>query len=354
MSDSHPRTAETAALAAALQARASVRVPLDELWPLWAQAAPRLVGTPDQAASLAVALNDLARQGIVELPGRAWDMSTMPPLPRSLVVPGARRSMRDRSWMRFPWRAELGWAASLPALSDARLHDLVAINDWLANTAGTTPEIVPVRYRSAEILGDEKALDTMAKTILFGPGRLTYDLLACQRVPAPLPAIPVGSGSDLLVVENSDTYWVAVAQLRRFADHPIGIVAWGSGNAFPSQVDTLTVDVAGRGPIRGKVWYWGDLDPAGLTIATDASRAAAQSGGPSIRPATQLWWAMLSRPAQDVGLIRWTGDAAREWLGDQLWAAIAPIRETAARVAQESVPPQAIATWAASDQLLHD
>ena len=205
-----------------------------------------------------------------------------------------------------------------------------------------------MRYRSAEILGDEKALDTLAKTMLFGPGRLSFDLLACRRVPAPLPAVQVGPGSDLLVVENSDTYWVAVTQLKRHAGHCIGAVAWGSGNAFPSQVHTLTVDIAGLGPVRGTVWYWGDLDPAGLAIASDASRASAQVDGPPIQPATQLWSAMLSRPLQDAGRISWTDRVGREWLGDELWAAITPVREAAARIAQESVPPQAIATWAVS------
>jgi hypothetical protein len=123
-------------------------------------------------------------------------------------------------------------------LSDARLRELIAVNDWLAHTNGGKTSVVPVRYRPAEIFGDEKCLDGMVRTHLFGPGRLSLDLLACVRIPAPLPSIAVGPGPDLLVVENNDTYWVAADTLPNGHGHGhrIGAVAWGCGNAFPSQV----------------------------------------------------------------------------------------------------------------------
>ncbi|MEV6969255.1 hypothetical protein AB0M47_29510 [Hamadaea sp. NPDC051192] len=348
MTEESPRTSEIAALTEALRTRAAVRVNLDELWPLWAQAAPRLIGSPHQAAALAVALGDLSGSGVIELPAHAWDTSTTPPLPRTIAVVGARRPPRDRAWIRFPWRAELGWAASLPSLSDARLRDLIAINDWLAKTADTPSTIVPVRYRSVEVLGDEKALDALAKTAMFAADRLNLDLLACRRVPPPLPAAQVGPGPDLLVVENSDTFWVAMTELRALTGHPIGRVAWGSGNSFPSQVETLTVDVAGQGPIRGTVWYWGDLDPAGLTIAADAHRVADSIGAPAIKPASALWEAMSSRPLQDVGHISWPDNVGHNWLGPNLWDALVPVRDAAARVAQEAVPSDHITRWASS------
>lgn len=111
-----PRPAEISALADALHAAGSVRVPLDHLWALWTTAAPRLAGDPGQAAALSAALDDLADQGMLELPATAWDTSTTPPLPRFIRIPAARQETRDREWMRFPWRHELGWVASLPTL----------------------------------------------------------------------------------------------------------------------------------------------------------------------------------------------------------------------------------------------
>lgn len=348
MTTSLTRPAEVAAFADALCAARSVRIPLGQLWALWTTAAPRLVGDPVQAAALGAALRDLATRGVVELPITAWDTSTTPPLPRSAVVPAARRATRDREWMRFPWRPELGWVASLSALSDARLRDLIAINDWLARTDGGNVPSVPLRYRSVELFGDEKCLEGMARTNLFGPGRLSLEMLACIRIPAPLPAVVVGPGPDVLVVENSDTYWVAVEVLGQRDNHRIGAVAWGCGKAFPSQVAALGADVAGRGPVTGCVWYWGDLDPAGLVIATDAAAAATAAQVAQVRPAAGLWSAMGNRPIQETGDVDWLTTPGRHWLGTELWRQLARIRDAKGRVAQESVPAAVIGDWAES------
>jgi hypothetical protein len=342
------RPTEVSALADALRASGAVRVPLHQLWTLWATAAPRLAGDPAQAAELAAALSHLAIQGTVELPATAWDTSTMPPLPRSILIPDARHAVRGREWMRFPWRHELGWVASLPTLSDTRMRDLIAINSWLARNDGRDVPVVPVRYRSVEVLGDEKDLDGMTRTSLFGPGRLSLQMLACIRIPAPLPAIVIGAGPDILIVENSDTYWVAAEILGSRDNHPIGALAWGCGKAFPSQVAALGVDVAGRGPVTGRAWYWGDLDPPGLLIAAAAAAAATSAAVPPILTAVGLWAAMGDCPIQQAGDIDWSAAAGCHWLGAQLWDQLQHIRDAKGRVAQESVSPEVITTWAAT------
>ena len=61
--------------------------------------------------------------------------------------------------------------------------------------------------------------------------------------------------------------------LARAGHARLGTVAWGCGKAFLSQVAALGTDVAGHGPVTGRVWHWGDLDPPGLRIAEDASAA---------------------------------------------------------------------------------
>jgi hypothetical protein len=342
--------AEIDALADALRAAGSVRIPIDDLWALWVTAAPRLAGDPAQAAALAAALKALAAKGVVELPANAWDTSTTPSLPKSVRIPAARQTARDRAWMRFPWCHELGWVASLPTMSDTRLHDLIAINDWLVRTNGGNVPVVPVRHRSVEVFGDEKCLESMIRTNLFGIGRLSLHLLACRRVPAPLPAVIIGAGPDILVVENSDTYWVAAEVLGHCGNHPVGVLAWGCGKAFPSQVGALGIDVAGRGPVTGRVWYWGDLDPPGLRIAADAAAAAIAAAAPQIQPAADLWAAMASRPVQNAGDIDWSTAPGSHWLGAQLWDLLAHVCDARGRVAQESVPARTIAAWAASIQ----
>lgn len=340
-----PRPAELAALADALLAQRSVRVPLGTIWTLWARSAPRLVGEASQAAVLEAALRALADRRVIELPVAAWDTSTMPPLPRSVMIPAARREKRDRGWVTFPWRRELGWAASLPSLSEILFDDLVSINAWLARTGGQAPA-VPLRYRSAEIFDNEKRLEMLARGSLFGPGRLSLGLLGAVRRAAPLPAAIVGDGPDLLIVENSDTYWAAVDVLAGHPGQPVGAVAWGSGQTFPTQVSALGVDVAGRGPVAGRCWYWGDLDPAGLRIATAADAEAQAAGLTRILPAADLWASMATRPVQQNGTVDWSRCEGRNWLGDDLWNSLDGVRTAKGRVAQEAVPPIAIRDWA--------
>ena len=339
------RPSEIAALAEALSAQRSVRIPLSVIWKLWAASAPRLIGTVNQAAELESALRELGERGVVELPVTAWDTSTAPPLPRSVAVPGARGAKRERGWTTFPWRRELGWAASLPSLSEVLFEDLVSINTWLARNTETTP-VLPMRYRSAEIFGDEKRLEALTRTSAFSTGRLSLELLRAVRRDAPLPAAIVGDGLDLLVIENSDTYWAAVDILKAFTNQPVGAVAWGSGQTFPAQISTLAVDVAGRGPLRGRCWYWGDLDPAGLRIAAAADAGARASGVAPILPAAGLWAAMSTRPVQKPGTVDWSKEDGRRWLGDDLWDHLANVRVAKGRVAQEAVSPTAIFTWA--------
>lgn len=345
-----PRASEIAHLTDALLAGRTVQVRLTALWTHWAAAAPRLIGDPTQAASLAKALRELAARGIIELPSAAWDRSTDPPLPRSIRLPANRRPPPHRPWIRFPWRAELGWASSLPTLSEALFADLVAINGWLTRVTNHTPTVVPMRFRSAEIFGEEKRLEALARSELFGPERLSLRLLACSRLAAPLPAVAIGSGPDVLVVENSDPYWAAVAALRLDGQHRIGAVAWGMGNAFPSQVSTLGHDVAGRGPVQGTVWYWGDLDPDGVTTAITAAAAAATATAhiAPVRPATALWSAMAHQPPQRVGSVNWGGITGQDWFGAALWNQLGVIRKANARVAQEAVPVDTIRDWAAT------
>lgn len=337
---------EISGLAEALIANGKVQIPLREIQASWAKVAPRLVGQPNQVEELTSALTELANDGVLELPSRAWDRSTVPALPRSVKIPDARRAVHLRRWTQFPWCAELGWAASLPKLSSAQFSNLVAVNNWLARTRDEVVPIVPIRYRSVQLFGDEKRLEHLLhSSTLFGPGLLNLDLLACQRFPPPMAAAEVGPGPDLLVVENSDTYWTAIEVLRNHpAVHPVGAVAWGCGTSFLAQIATLTLDVAGRGPVTGIVWYWGDLDPEGLAIATNAATASADIKGPPIRAAKQLWAAMANQPVQSPGTITWS-DIGSEWLGQELHAKLSTVRSAGGRVAQEAVPAAVVADW---------
>lgn len=343
------RTSERDLMAASLLQVGVVRVPLDSLLQLWAQAAPRMVGQPGSLPALLSVVHDLAEHGVIALPAGAWDRSHTPPLPRFVTVRAARRAPGDKPWRRFPWRPDLGWVASLRTLGPKQFAQLVAVNDWLTSAAGTEPTVVPHRFRSAEVFGDEKALDILAKTTLFGTGRLSYEMLSCTRYAAPLPAAAVGDGPDVLVIENSDPYWVAVDTLRTCSHHQVGAVVWGCGETFPSQVTSLAVDVAGRGPASGQVWYWGDLDPTGMRIATAAAQEARRHGVADVRPALGLWDAYVDCEIRQAGRHTWT-DIGRSWLGLGTWDRFAAVREAAGRVPQEAVPISTIEQWATTRQ----
>ena len=320
---------------------------LPDLLQMWGVSAPRLSGDPQQAAGLMDALSDLRDAGTIELPVGAWDRSTSPPLPKSVSVPDSRSAARKRPWITYPWCPQLGWVSSLPTVSESRYEHLVSINSWLVRTAGSVVPVVPVRCRSVELLDDEKQLETMVNTNLFGEGRLSFEMLSCVRRPPPLAAIHVGSGSDVLVVENSDSYWVAVDVLRSDLDHPVGRVVYGAGNQFPAQVSALTVDVADRGPVHGTVWYWGDFDPTGLLIAADASRLSKLGSGPPILPAHQLWDAMADHHGQSAGRFDWSNsEVGLGWLGQELTDRTGRIRSVKARVAQENIGGAVVLRWA--------
>ena len=338
-----PRASDIAAMRDAITAADKVRLSNDDVWSLWCRAVPRLAGAAEQRQVLIRALELLADTQVIELPTSPQSRMTAARLPRHVTFPAARRGARAHPWKSYPWLRQLGWISSLSQLADDVFDDLVAINEWLVEVGERAIPIVPVRYRSAEIFDREKRLDELAKTRLFGPDRLGFDLLSCRRIAPPLAAAVVGVGADVLVVENSDTYWVVLEALRGVDGHDIGVVAWGSGRSFPSQVESLGVDVAGRGPVRGTTWYWGDCDPLGIEIALAASRATDQI---AVEPAVGLWASMADVPVQGIGKHDWTGARGADWLGDELWTRLQHVRNRRGRIAQERVAVEVVMNWA--------
>lgn len=325
-----------ARLGEALTDTGRVRVPSAAVQQHWVTAAPELVGSPQQLGDLAGALKALADAGMIALPAKAnWDHGTRPPLPKFVTVPANRAAPAATPWRTYPWCAQLGWVSSLTKLNAIQHDRLVALNTWLARRA--SDDVVPMRVRSAEIFGDEKALDDLIKSTLFGADRLTLGLLRCRRYPPPLTVRQVSDGPDILVVENSDAYWVAL-DAAGTADSSVGRVAFGMGRGFEQSVNALAEEP--KHPER--LWYWGDLDPEGIAIPARAAKTAASLGLPRLEPATPLWAAMAALPGTGEGEVTWT-TATGTWLGDRLWAATAGVRSVRARVAQERLSSQVVA-----------
>lgn len=315
---------EATKLMDALVSGEKTMVDLDDVLRLWSAAAPHLASSPDKMARLSDALEDLSTVGVLRLPAAAsWDRSSRPPLPRFVRVV-REKAVRDRPWRGFPWRAELGWVASAASLSSRQYEQLVAINSFLSSP---DRRIVPARLRSAQVLGDEKALDDLSNSSLWGDGKLSWGLLACERIAPPLASCRVGRGPDVLVLENADPYWALEPVLKEL-DTSIGILAWGAGRGVEQSVLSLW-----RAGSPGRVFYVGDLDPAGVGIAVNAARNVAAAGF-ELLPHVGLWEAMARLEPTGVGEHDWSRCTGQEWLGCS-WGVASPVRTQSGRVAQE-------------------
>lgn len=162
-------------------------------------------------------------------------------------------------------------AAQQPCLVEPQGFARVCVPQW------------PPRERSLEIFGDEKALDRLVGSVLFGPSRLSLAQLRAYRSRPPLPTVRVGDGHVLLVVENSDTFDTMV-RLLEGDPGDVGYVAWGAGAAFEASVASV-----GRVPGITRVLYFGDIDADGLRFPMSADALAVQLGLPPVEPATSLY-----------------------------------------------------------------
>jgi hypothetical protein len=220
-------------------------------------------------------------------------------------------------------------AAERPSRAERAL--LRAVNGFLG--AGGSALVVPLRERSLQLTGDEKALDTMSRGRLFAPGRLSLELLAAQRVSPPLVRQRVGAGWMSLLVENYATYHSLAATLP--VDGEVGEVVYGAGNTL----GVVLTAIAENGGVQGLA-YFGDVDVRGLEIAMGGSRLAAELGLPSMIPAKQLYRLLVNhgRPAPADG--RPNSAKARtvvEWLPAELHAPVLDVLLAGNRLAQEAV-----------------
>ncbi|MGH9279016.1 MAG: Wadjet anti-phage system protein JetD domain-containing protein, partial [Acidimicrobiales bacterium] len=223
---------------------------------------------------------------------------------------------------------------------------LMAINDWLVATKGGRVPTVPHRIRSAEILGDEKAFDELSRSALFMDGRLSWELLAATPIEPPLALRRIGPRGGVLVVENSDPYWLCVEALAG-QEGTIGLVVWGQGQAGIRSLPTLA-----REPyVTGPVWYWGDFDPTGLAIPIAASAGVEAAGLGPLRPAEPFYEAMADHAERTGGTecrTAWGERDRSSWLGVPLWKRFSPVVGRGRRVAQEVLGPEQVRIVAAS------
>lgn len=272
------------------------RVPLEQIWRAFADAFPfRPRGVAGRQLLLA-ALEDLSASGLIRLPsrnGRGWDRSSRPAIPRFVTLVDERPS-RPATWKSFPWHRDLLWVAGLSRLSEEHEAFLLKVHEGLVE--GWFEEVVPLKHRSLQLTRSEKELRRLSKTRLFGPGRLSFDLLGCEEEPTPLAWERIGDGSVILVVENSAAFHVVRQVLRKRNGRPYGLIAYGAGSAFRRSIAYLATLPF---PVT-EIHYLGDLDRPGARIVAAAARRGRRLGLAPLVPAPGLHSAMLEA-ARDLG-----------------------------------------------------
>lgn len=338
-------TAELSRIALALSrllADSSVkRIKVDALFAHAQGIDPSLVGDPGGPARFRDALEELAAAGLLAFPAAgsktAWDRRSTPAIPHWVTRTATRRVPRTRPAPRV-WPHALEGAARIATRADER-ELLERIARWLRDTPA--PTRVPVQERSAELLGDEKALDRHLKTRLFLSGALTLDLLACYHPPLPFASqhVPGTGHTRLLVVENLATYTSFLTALRELppTERPDVHVGWGHGGEFNRSVHGVPLLV----PEPTALYYFGDFDLAGLRVAVSATAEAEAIGLPPLRPASACYEFLL------LGRAEWarpdgSNPGSRSDHHDLLRWLTPPLRSRAERMLenQERIPQE--------------
>lgn len=172
--------------------------------------------------------------------------------------------------------------------------------------------------------------------MLWGPGRLTFELLRCERLATPLtwePAVSsIGDPGPVVCVENHATFRSLLRVLRHQTTPRWIAVAWVQGrNTAPlKSIRDLPFTVT-------RLDYLGDLDPAGLAIAVAACDITASTGVPS-GPAVRLWELLAEQPSRS-GPKMTEPEACRlaGWLPDSMRGTAIRLLVTGRRIPQEAL-----------------
>ena len=319
-----------------LRVRRARRVDLERIWAAFVVADPAHAADPEKRERLAGLLDQLVAAGRILYPStRSWERRPEPPLPRFVTLVTDDTVKRRRTSLDYPWHEALAWAGTTP-LSPNQLDFCRRINRFLVD-GGTDRPVVSVRERSLELCDDEKRLESLATSSLFGPGRLTLALLRAEVVAEPFACTRLGDAPLLLVAENATTYRSLVAALP--SRGPVGVVAFGRGWQFCSSIASLVE----LDPPVNRVMYFGDLDADGLRIAVQAAAVARATKLPDVEPAVALYRLLVAvgrpQPGRSDQRPLSDGEAGRlvAWLPDDLRQPVTDMLVSGRRLAQEWV-----------------
>lgn len=284
-----------------------VKVPIDSVWDAFNEVFPDRPANSARA-TLADLLQHAAASGALTLPKTqaAWDRALKPPLPKFILFPAEDLPAPPKRWKERAWHPLLEWVTGLAYLTTGQEAFLSRVNEGLVH--GWFDEVAPMKYRSLQLTGHEKKLQSTQATKLFGPGRLTLDLLGCEPDVHPMVVHSVGTSRAVLIMENAGAFHVARRVLSKMDQAPYGAVAFGGGNRLPNSLPALKdLDTAAEA-----VHYLGDLDWEGLAIAARGRKVCADVGLPPLVPPPGLHEAMLESAATFGSPRGWEGGRSAE------------------------------------------
>lgn len=327
-----------AAIAAAVAGHRTRTVPLAVVLAAAASVDHTAASIVGWRARVSGAVDELVAAGLVAVPKTKFDWSAEPPLPAYVTRPAPPAP--EGAAGPVVWHEELSWAAEADdagTLSAAERRFLAQVNQWLPTRRGM---VVPLRERSLEILGDEKALERRMVGPLFAPRRLSFELLECEPCWPPVHQQVFGPGG-WLVVENYTTY-VSLSRCAAASGFN-GRVVWSSG----TQVGTRLAELAVTEDPPSALWYFGDVDAGGFRVARSASRRVAELHFPSLEPARALYTLAVEhgrpRPDPDSPGAADVADWAARWIGGPTGDSVAALVRAGRRVVQETVGSELLA-----------
>jgi hypothetical protein len=316
-----------------------VRLPIAEAWRAFQKLYPKISISTEARSRLAELLTELVQKRKIRFPQgkKGWDFGTRPSLPHWIEILREKTPDSKPGMHEIAWPPELAFAASLKSRS--HLEVLLRIREWLAG-GGRKAALVPLKERSAEILGDEKRLDQLLKTDLFLPGALGLDTLRCYPVHLNLvwERGPT-EARNVLIIENSNTYHSFCAWNAKSGEYAACV--YGHGFMIHQTHEDLQ-SIMKETNSGAAILYFGDLDVPGIRIPVELGRLLNRIGLPTVKPAERWYGLLLDRFPEARAHMRrkspgtWT-DSDLAWFSAEVQVRVRQVFEEGYRIPQELV-----------------